>query len=129
MAQVGVGWEREPRARAKLVPVPVECRETVPARPVMPADALAPGVSHRALLRVALAEIDRREGYEVQMRTASVACTAPAHEPTTRMGDAAKITCGLATLGYHLSKQQKLDDQRKNRPEKAPRPGAFFMAR
>lgn len=60
-----------------LVPVPVECRETVPQRPVMPTDALAPGVSPWTLLRAALAEIDRREGYEVQLRAALVACTAP----------------------------------------------------
>lgn len=58
-----------------LVPVPVECRETVPERPVMPTDALSPGVSPWALLRAALAEIDRREGYEAQLRTALMACT------------------------------------------------------
>jgi hypothetical protein len=57
------------------VPVPVACHEAVPERPVMPTDALAPGVAPWTLLRAALAEIDRREGYEVQMRAALVACT------------------------------------------------------
>lgn len=63
-----------------LVPVPVECRAPVPDRPAMPTELLLPGASPWVLLRAALAEIDRREGYEVQMRTALVACTAPPHE-------------------------------------------------
>ena len=45
------------------MPVPVECREPVPDRPVMPTEALA--------------EIDRREGYEVRLRAALQICTAP----------------------------------------------------
>ena len=57
--------------------VPVECREPIPARPVMPTEALAPGVLPFDLLRAALAEIDRREGYEVQLRAALKVCTAP----------------------------------------------------
>ena len=43
----------------------------------MPTEALAPGVAPFVLLRAALAEIDRREGYEQVMRAALVACTAP----------------------------------------------------
>lgn len=58
------------------VPVPVACQEAVPDRPVMPTEALVPGVLPWTLLRAALAEIDRREAYEVQMRAALVACTA-----------------------------------------------------
>ncbi|WP_238541808.1 hypothetical protein [Acidovorax sp. CF316] len=58
------------------VPVPVACQEAVPARPTMPTEALVPGVLPWTLLRAALAEIDRREAYEVQMRAALVACTA-----------------------------------------------------
>ncbi len=60
-----------------LVPVPVECRETVPERPVMPTEALSPGAPPWSLLRAALAEIDRREGYELQLRAALLVCTAP----------------------------------------------------
>ena len=53
------------------VPVPVECREPVPDRPVMPTEALA--------------EIDRREGYEVRLRAALLICTAPvAAKPAER---------------------------------------------
>ena len=59
------------------VPVPVACNETVPQKPVMPTEQLAPGVPPFILLRAALAEIDRRESYEVLLRTALVACTAP----------------------------------------------------
>lgn len=59
------------------VPVPVECKEVVPDRPAMPTEALAPGAAPWVLLRAALAEIDRREAYEIQMRAALVACTAP----------------------------------------------------
>ena len=59
------------------VPVPVECRETIPDRPVMPAEALSPGAALWDLVRAALAEIDRREAYEVRMRTSLVVCTTP----------------------------------------------------
>lgn len=59
------------------VPVPVECQEREPDRPVMPTESLAPGVPPYRLLQSALAEIDRREGYEVQLRVALRACTAP----------------------------------------------------
>lgn len=64
-----------PRAGRVLVPVPVECREPVPDRPAMPTEVLLPGAHPWVLLRAALAEIDRREGYEVQLRTALSACT------------------------------------------------------
>lgn len=59
------------------VPVPVECKEPVPDRPAMPTEALAPGVAVWELLRAALAEIDRREAYEIKLRAGLVACTAP----------------------------------------------------
>lgn len=59
------------------VPVPVECKEPVPDRPAMPTEALTPGAAPWVLLRSALSEIDRREGYEVTLRAALVVCTAP----------------------------------------------------
>lgn len=58
-------------------PVPVECQEAVPDRPAMPTEVLGPGAAPWVLLRAALAEIDRREAYELQMHAALVACTAP----------------------------------------------------
>ncbi len=59
------------------VPVPLECREQEPQRPTMPTEALAPGVAPWLLLRAALGEIDRREAYELQLRAALRAGTAP----------------------------------------------------
>ncbi|MEJ8292897.1 hypothetical protein WKI45_08700 [Delftia tsuruhatensis] len=59
------------------VPVPVECREPVPDRPSMPTEALADDADPFELLRAALAEIDRRQGYEVRLLAALVACTRP----------------------------------------------------
>ncbi|WP_339385519.1 hypothetical protein [Acidovorax sp. sic0104] len=59
------------------VPVPVVCDEVVPDRPLMPTEALAPGAPPWVLQRAALAEIDRREAYEIKMRAALVVCTAP----------------------------------------------------
>ena len=67
------------------IPVPVECQETVPDRPAMPTELLAPGATPWVLLRSALAEIDRREAYELKMRAALVACTAPI-EPAQAVG-------------------------------------------
>ncbi|MDR0226725.1 MAG: hypothetical protein LBI66_09905 [Burkholderiaceae bacterium] len=59
------------------VPVPVECREPIPDRPAMPTESLADDADPFVLLRAALAEIDRREGYEVRMLAALMACTRP----------------------------------------------------
>lgn len=79
------GWwlAREP-ARVELqtvkVPVPVECREPVPARPAMPVEALRarPGmVDVDQFIQAALAELARREGYEIQLLAALNACRKP----------------------------------------------------
>lgn len=59
------------------VPVPVECREPVPARPAMPTEALRPGVTVDDFARAAMAEIERRDGYEGQLLVALEACRAP----------------------------------------------------
>lgn len=59
------------------VPVPVECREPIPERPSMPMEALADDADPFTLLRAALAEIDRREGYEVRLLAALLMCTRP----------------------------------------------------
>lgn len=61
------------------VAVPVECQEPVPARPVMPADALRPGATIDDFVRAAMAEMQRREGYEGQLLIALQACRAPIH--------------------------------------------------
>ena len=71
---VGCGTARTVQVR---VPVPVACQEAMPARPEMPTEALAVGAPPFVLLRAALAEIDRREAFEVQLVAALRACTAP----------------------------------------------------
>ena len=71
---VGCGSVKHVQVR---VPVPVACTEQTPERPEMPTESLQPGVAPWVLLRAALAEIDRRQGYELVMRAALVACTAP----------------------------------------------------
>ena len=70
----GCGTARTVQVR---VPVPVPCLEAEPARPAMPTESLRPGAPPFILLRAALAEIDRREGYETELLAALRACTAP----------------------------------------------------
>lgn len=59
------------------VPVPVECREEAPARPLMPTEALREGVDLDQFAQAAMAEIERREGYEIRLRAALDACRVP----------------------------------------------------
>ena len=59
------------------VAVPVECKEPTPARPVMPTEALRPGATVDQFAQAAMAEIERRDGYEVQLVAALVVCTKP----------------------------------------------------
>jgi hypothetical protein len=59
------------------VPVPVECRVAVPERPAMPTESLRPGVGLDAFAQAAMAEIERREGYEGQLVAALATCTRP----------------------------------------------------
>ncbi|CAA2107076.1 hypothetical protein VVAX_04055 [Variovorax paradoxus] len=60
--------------QAVKVPVPVECRVEVPARPAMPTEALSPGVDLDRFSASALAEIELREGYESELRAALAEC-------------------------------------------------------
>lgn len=71
---VGCGTVKHAQVR---VPVPVACTEQIVPRPEMPTEQLQPGVAPFVVLRAALAEIDRREGFEVQLVAALRACTAP----------------------------------------------------
>ena len=63
--------------QAVRVPVPVECREPVPARPIMPTEHLTRDATVADFVRAALAELERREGYEGQLLTALDNCRAP----------------------------------------------------
>ena len=66
-----VGCAGQKHVEIQRVKVPV------PDRPVMPTEALAPGVALFEMVQAALAEIDRREGYEVRLRAALLICTTP----------------------------------------------------
>lgn len=59
------------------VAVPIECKVHVPDRPVMPTEALRPGVSVDQFTQAAQAEIERRQGYEVQLVAALTICVMP----------------------------------------------------
>ena len=71
------GCAAQPAGRVQHVhvPVPVACRESEPPRPAIPTEALAADVTLDAFVAAAIAEIERREGYEVQLRAALAACT------------------------------------------------------
>jgi hypothetical protein len=56
-------------------PIPVECRVQRPARPAMPTEALAPGVDLDRFAAAAMAEIELREGYELELNAALDVCT------------------------------------------------------
>ena len=59
------------------VPVPVECRESVPARPVMPTESLGGTATLDQFAQAAMAEIERREGYEGELLAALENCRKP----------------------------------------------------
>lgn len=56
------------------VAVPVPCAVQIPPRPQMPTEALRADVSLDDFVAAAAAEIERREGYEVQLRAAIEGC-------------------------------------------------------
>ena len=71
------GCAAAPPSTRVHIAVPVACQEQEPERPVMPTDALQPGAPPWLLQQSALAEIDRREAYEVKLVAALRACIAP----------------------------------------------------
>lgn len=60
--------------RGVNIPIPVECRAAVPARPAMPTEGLEPGVDLDRFSASAMAEIELREGYEGELRAALAQC-------------------------------------------------------
>ena len=56
------------------VPLPVACQVTEPARPMMDTDTVSLTAPIDELARAMRAEIERREGYEGQLRAALSAC-------------------------------------------------------
>lgn len=79
LAALLAGCAGAPRVEIQRVnvSVPVECKEPVPARPVMPTDALRAGATVDDFARAAMAEIERREGYEGQLIVALENCRRP----------------------------------------------------
>lgn len=59
------------------VPVPVECRVDVPDRPEMPTEQFSEQPTIDQFTQGAMAELERREGYEQKLRAALAACTEP----------------------------------------------------
>lgn len=59
------------------VPVPVECKEEVPDRPVMPTEQFTVKPTLDQFVQASQVELLRREGYEKRLDAALRACTAP----------------------------------------------------
>lgn len=78
LALAGCGTTPRVEIQRVNVAVPVQCKEPIPERPVMPTEALRPGATVDQYAQASMAEIERREGYEGQLVAALVACTAPA---------------------------------------------------
>ncbi|MBY0453754.1 MAG: hypothetical protein K2Q11_02590 [Burkholderiaceae bacterium] len=55
----------------------VKCKVRMSPRSGMPTEQLVAPVTMDSFARAAMAEIERREGYEGVLRTALAACTAP----------------------------------------------------
>lgn len=68
------------------VPVPVECKEPVSLRPVMPTEGLASTATLDQFAQAAMAEIERREGYEGELLTALENCRKPINPPRPDAG-------------------------------------------
>ena len=65
------------RIKQVRVPVPVPCRVSEPARPLMPTETLQADTKLDTFAAAAIAEIERRESYEGELRAALAACAAP----------------------------------------------------
>lgn len=59
------------------VPVPVQCKEEVPERPIMPTEQFKTKPTLDQFVQASQVEILRREGYEQRLDAALRACTAP----------------------------------------------------
>lgn len=75
------GCGATPPARVEIqqvkVPVPVPCDEPEPERPNMPTEHLPGGADVDMYVKAAGAELERREGYEILLRTALANCKRP----------------------------------------------------
>lgn len=81
LALAGCSTKKQVEIQRVNVPIPIACQEQMPPRPIMPTDQLVAPVPLDDFARAAMAEIERREGYEVVLRTALVACTSAINTP------------------------------------------------
>lgn len=76
-----VGCGATPPARVEIqqvkVPVPVPCDEPEPERPTMPTEQLSDDADVDMYVQAAGAEIERWNGYEIQLRAALANCKQP----------------------------------------------------
>lgn len=61
-------------AEPKTATITVPCRVAMPSRPLMPTESLSIDAALDAFVQAAAAEIERREGYEQELRAAIGAC-------------------------------------------------------
>lgn len=73
----GCATKKHVETQRVAVPVPVECKEPAPARPVMPTESLSTTATLDQFAQAAMAEIERREGYEGELVTALENCRNP----------------------------------------------------
>lgn len=71
------GCSTPPVLTTVKVPVPVECRESVPPRPVMPTEQFSQKPGLDDFIKAATAELEIREGYETRLRQVAETCTKP----------------------------------------------------
>ncbi len=77
---------KEPQVvyRTINIAIPVECMEEMPKEPEYKTQALPEGTELFIITRTALAELDARDGYEEELRTALANCKKPVNaKPTT----------------------------------------------
>ena len=72
IAALLAGCQTAPRETVRYVPT--ACVSSVPARPDMPTERLSSADALDKIMQAALAEIDVREAYELDMRAALVGC-------------------------------------------------------
>ncbi len=77
------GCATSPPETPGTVVIPVECQQLVPDRPNMPTEQIRQRPTIDQWIQAALAEIERREAYEIKLRAALVACTTPLDPPPT----------------------------------------------
>lgn len=75
------GCGAAPPARVEIqqvkIAVPVPCDESEPERPSMPTEHLAGDADVDSYVQAAGAELERREGYETELRAALANCKRP----------------------------------------------------